>query len=298
MDSLSLRLFLRVADLAGVSAAAHDLGLSPAAASARLAKLESELGARLFTRTTRAVSLTTDGAEFLPYAQACLETLDTGLGVVRGEAGEARGTLRMTMPGSFGRMYVVPLLAEFERRHPRVSLDLSLSDKVLDLVEGAYDLVLRNARLDDSTLISRRLAPDHRLLVASPDYLARTSTPENVRDLSQHRHVTLAGNTRWRFESGASLLLSGATRVNDGEAMRSMLEMGMGIGVGSMWSVHESLAHGRLVPVLPNDPLVTESALWALYPSKRLLPPKVRAMLDFLTEHFSPSPPWNRNAAT
>ena len=123
MDVLSLRLFLRIAELGGVTAAAHDLSLSPASASARLVKLEETVGFRLFNRTTRAVSLTTDGERFLPYAQQTVETLETGLSAVRGNSSEVQGLLRMTMPGSFGRMYIVPLLAEFQARYPLVSLD-------------------------------------------------------------------------------------------------------------------------------------------------------------------------------
>ncbi|MEM8609640.1 MAG: LysR family transcriptional regulator, partial [Myxococcota bacterium] len=137
MDVLSLRLFLSVAELSGVSAAARQLSLSPASASARLARLEDELGFRLFTRTTRAVSLTTDGSEFLPYAKEALGTLEAGLGLVRGETSHLQGTIRITMPGSFGRMHVIPLMAEFQEQHPDVKLDLRLSDEVLDVTEGA-----------------------------------------------------------------------------------------------------------------------------------------------------------------
>ena len=143
MDILSLRLFVRIAALGGVTAAAQDLMLSPASASARLVKLEETIGVRLFNRTTRSVSLTTDGEAFLPYAQELLETLETGLSAVKGQGAEAEGLLRITMPGSFGRMYIIPILAEFHARHPRISLDLRLSDEVLDVVEGAYDLIIQ-----------------------------------------------------------------------------------------------------------------------------------------------------------
>ena len=177
MDILSLRLFLRNAELGGVSAAARDLSLSPASASARLVKLEETLGFRLFNRTTRAVSLTTDGETFFPYAQQIIETLETGFNAVRGESSQAQGLLRVAMPGSFGRMYIIPALAAFQARYPLVSLDLRLSDEVLDVVEGAYDLIIRNARLADSSLIVRKLADDRRILVASPTYLTQHGVP-------------------------------------------------------------------------------------------------------------------------
>ncbi|MEL6881765.1 MAG: LysR family transcriptional regulator, partial [Cyanobacteria bacterium J06607_10] len=191
MDILSLRLFIRIAELGGVTAAANDLSLSPASASARLVKLEEIVGFRLFNRTTRAVSLTTDGELFLPFAQQTLETLEAGLNAVRGQEESVQGLLRMAMPGSFGRMYIIPLLVEFQERYPRVTLDLRLSDEVLDVVEGAYDLIIRNAPLADSSLIVRKLAPDRRILVASPRYLKQCGVPITPDDLAAHQCVTL-----------------------------------------------------------------------------------------------------------
>ncbi|MEO0849014.1 MAG: LysR substrate-binding domain-containing protein, partial [Cyanobacteria bacterium J06648_1] len=253
MDILSLRLFIRIAELGGVTAAARDLSLSPASASARLVKLEEILGFRLFNRTTRAVSLTTDGELFLPYAQQTLETLETGFSAVRGQSSEAQGLLRMTMPGSFGRMYIIPLLNKFQSRYPQVKLDLRLSDEVLDVIEGAYDLIIRNASLTDSRLIVRKLAADRRLLVASPAYLEKYGVPTTPNDLAGHRCITL-GETKWKFENGQSISVSFANTINDGEAMRKMLEQGMGIGMKSVWNASESLKSGLLVEVLPEFP--------------------------------------------
>ncbi len=294
MNTLSLRLFLRVAEIGSVSGAARDLSLSPASASARLAKLEELVGFRLFNRTTRAVSLTTDGAEFMPYAQQALETLETGLTAVSGHGKAAQGLLRMTMPGSFGRMHVVPQLPRFRERHPLISLDLRLSDEVLDVVEGAYDLVIRNAPLSDSGLVARRLAPDRRVLVAAPTYLERHGTPASPQDLAGHACVVLADYYRWKFEDGQTISASGPVVVNDGEAMRDLIESGLGIGVVSTWIARGSLDSGRLVNVLANFPLVTESSIWALYPSSRIVAPKVRAMIDFLVELFQPVAPWEQ----
>lgn len=292
MDILSIRLFLRVADLGGVSAAARDLSLSPASASARLAKLEETIGFRLFNRTTRAVSLTTDGAAFLPYAQQTIETLEAGLGAVSGQGEEAQGLLRMTMPGSFGRMHIIPVLAEFQARHPRVSLDLRLSDEVLDVVEGAYDLIIRNAQLADSSLVARKLADDHRQLVAAPGYFDAHGLPQTPEDLSNHRCVVFPGGTRWKFENGQSIEPPRTLVVNDGEAMRHLVENGAGICIKSLWNAGESLKSGKLIEVLPDYPLTTDTAIWALYPSGRIVAPKVRAMIDFLIEQFS-TPSWS-----
>ncbi|MEO0432586.1 MAG: LysR substrate-binding domain-containing protein [Cyanobacteria bacterium J06656_5] len=294
MDILSLRLFLRIAALGGVSAAAQDLSLSPASASARLVKLEETVGFRLFNRTTRAVSLTTDGEAFLPYAQQIIETLETGLSAVQGQGAEAEGLLRITMPGSFGRMYIIPVLADFHTRYPRVSLDLRLSDTVLDVVEGAYDLIIRNAPLTDSSLILRKLAPDHRLLVASPTYLAQHGAPSVPDDLLEHQCVSLAEATKWTFENGQTVSVPRSFVVNDGEALRKMLEQGLGIGIKSVWNASESLKSGLLVEVLPDFPLVTAASIWLLYPSRRIIAPKVHAMIDFLLERFQPVPPWEQ----
>lgn len=292
MDILSLRLFLRIAALGGVTAAAQDLSLSPASASARLVKLEETLGIRLFNRTTRSVSLTTDGEAFLPYAQEIIETLETGLSAVKGQGAEAEGLLRITMPGSFGRMYIIPALAEFHARHPLVSLDLRLSDAVLDVVEGAYDLIIRNAPLVDSSLIVRKLASDRRILVASPTYLERHGTPSKPEELAEHKCVSLADATRWTFENGQTVSVPHSFAIDDGEALRQMLELGLGIGIKSVWNASESLKSGLLVEVMPEFPLVTNSAIWLLYPSRRIIPPKVHAMIDFLLERFRPVPPW------
>lgn len=296
MDILSIRLFLRVAELEGITAAARDLSLSPASASARLAKLEETVGFRLFNRTTRAVSLTTDGTAFLPYAQHTIETLEAGLGAVSGQGQEAQGLLRMTMPGSFGRMHIIPALPEFHAAYPRVRLDLRLSDEVLDVVEGAYDLIIRNAQLADSSLVARKLAADHRLLVASPSYIERNGMPATPKDLNHHQCVVFPGNNRWKFENGQVIEPPQSFVVNDGEALRNLLEGGMGIGIKSSWNAYASLQTGELIEVLPDYPITTESAIWALYPGGRVVAPKVRVMIDFLLEQFSPVPPWVRSA--
>jgi len=294
MDILSLRLFLRVAELGTLSTAARDLALSPASASARLAKLERVAGFRLFNRTTRAVSLTTDGAEFLPYAQHIIETLETGLSLVSGQGAQPKGLLRIAMPNSFGRMHVIPALAEFQERYPQVDFDLRLSDEILNAVEGAYDLIIRNARLTDSSLVARKLATDHRILVASPAYLELNGIPSVPEDLITHRCVCLGNGNKWKFKTGQTVSVPHSFTVNDGEAMRCMIENGMGIGMKSVWNAHQSLKSGHLVEVMPNFPLITESSIWVLYPGSRVVAPKTRAMIDFLLELFQPVPPWER----
>ena len=190
-------------------------------------------------------------------------------------------------------MYIIPLLDKFQSRYPQVKLDLRLSDEVLDVIEGAYDLIIRNASLADSRLIVRKLAADRRMLVASPAYLEQHGIPTKPDDLAAHRCVTL-GETRWKFEDGQIISVSFSNTVNDGEAMRKMLEQGMGIGMKSVWNASESLKSGLLIEVLPEFPLVTEASIWLLYQSRQIIAPRVRVMIDFLIEQFQPIPPWER----
>ena len=289
---MSLRLFVRITELGGISAAARDLSLSPASASARLNKLEEQLGARLFNRTTRAVSLTTNGEDFLPHVKEALEALDTGADALVGRLQAPRGLLRMTMPGSFGRMYIVPRLAEFRARYPDVELDLRLSDEVLDVVEGAYDLIIRNAPLKDSNFVARRLATDRRILVASPDYVARHGAPAEIADLREHDCVGFQHRSTWEFQNGVTIGIECPVVLNEGEAMRQFIESGGGIGIKSLWNAASSLRSGALIEVLAGQPLVTRSAIWMVYPSGRMISQKVRAMVAFLEDAFSPTPPW------
>ena len=293
MDTLSLRLFLTVAKFNSVSAAARELSLSAASASARLAKLEEQSGFRLFNRTTRAVSLTTDGAAFLPFAQQSLETLEAGLCQTKGKTSEPKGVLRMAMPGSFGRMHIIPRLAAFQRQFPQVNLDLRLSDQIQDPVAAAYDLIIRNAHLADSSFVARKLAPDERILVASPSYVGQHGSPDDPQQLLDHPCVNLAGNHRWEFENGQTITTPANFVADDGEAVRMMIEQGLGIGMKSLWNAHAGLREGRLVRVLEDFPLVTKSNIWALYPSGRLVAPKVRIMIDFLVTQFQPHAPWD-----
>lgn len=272
--------------------AAQDLSMSPATASARIAKLEEALGFRLFNRTTRAVSLTSDGAAFLPYAQDMVDTLDNGLSTVRGDKASPRGRLRMTMPGSFGRMHIIPYMATFQERYPDIKLDLQLSDNVLDVIEGAFDLIIRNAALADSSLIARKLTTDERKLVASPDYLAAYGTPQTPQDILNHKCITLGTHTLWRFANGQTISAPPTTRASDGEAVRMLAETGMGITIKSLWNAHQALKDGRLVEVLPEFPLENQAAIWALYPPTQIVPPKVRVMIDYLLSIFTPTPPW------
>jgi DNA-binding transcriptional LysR family regulator len=214
--------------------------------------------------------------------------------VVSGQGAQAKGLLRMAMSGSFARMYIIPTLSEFRTRYPQVDLDLRLSDEIHDVIEGGYDLIIRNAELADSSLMARKLATDCRIVLAAPSYLEKHGTPTTPAALSNHQCLNFNGNNKWHFQNGQSITTNRSLSVNDGEAMRTLIENGLGIGIKSLWNASESLKAGRVVEILSDYPLVTKPSIWALYPGNRVIAPKVRVMIDFLVGVFSPVPPWER----
>lgn len=297
MDLADLTLFVRIARAASISAAARDLGVTPAAASARLASLERRLGARLLHRTTRQASLTEDGRAFLPHAEHLLDAADTALAALGHGHTSPRGTLRIAAPSSFARMHIVPGLADFTSRYPDIAPDLRISDSLVDLVEGAFDVAVRYADLGDSSFVARRIAPDRRVLVASPDYLERRGSPDTPDDLDAHACLVVGTLDLWTFQgSGGGAVVrrvSPALRINDGEAVRDAARAGLGIALMATWCAADELRAGELVPVLPAYPLVSTESLWALYPSSRELAPKVRVFIDWLVARVGPIPYWD-----
>ncbi len=297
MDIDDLRLFVRIARLGSISAAARDMSVTPAGASARLAAFEKGLGARLLHRTTRQATLTEDGLAFLPHAEHVLDAAEAARAALGREQATPRGTLRVAAPGSFARMHIVPGLPDFCGRYPDLVLDLRISDSVVDLVEGAFDVAVRYAELGDSSFVARRLAPDRRVLVASPEYLRRRGRPKTPDDLAEHTCLVVGTLDLWTFQGvgGKPIVrrVSPALRINDGEAVRDAACAGLGIALMATWCAAEELRSGALVPALPEYPLVSTQTLWALYPSSRELAPKVRAFIDWLVARFGPEPYWD-----
>lgn len=302
MDIEGLRLFVLAADMLNISAAGRKLGLAPAVSSARLAKLEHQLGADLLHRSTRKVSLSQQGAEFLPYAREILaqeaaSRAALGLGQV-----EVTGTLRFAATSTFAQLYIMPILAEFLERYPRIDLDLKLSDVRLDLIEGGYDLALRNYAIEDSSLKARKLAEDCRILCASPDYLAKKGTPITPEDLKKHQFIALAGSTDKKLISkdgkdiSAFPPVGGQVRIicDDGASMRQATIAGAGISLNSVWSVHQALKEGQLQQVLPDYRVDDRSALWLVYPKSNVLTAKVRVFIDYLVEKIGKNPAWHQ----
>ncbi|TCS43175.1 LysR family transcriptional regulator [Reinekea marinisedimentorum] len=295
MNIEHLKLFVRLASTFNISQAGLELGLSPAVASAYLNKLEQNLGVRLLHRTTRKVSLTEEGKAFLPHAEEVLGSIEAARAAVGAGESSPGGTLRVTAPASFGRMHLVPALRSFMDKYPALNVDLRLSDAIIDMVEGGFDVAIRNAALKDSSMIARKLATDERILCASPQYLAEHGIPETPEDLKHHQCIHIMGleNLNFRSDKGTQTIKTKSRlRTDNGEAMRDACAAGLGISVNSKWSAYQLLAEGKLVQVLPDYPLDTDAAIWALYPSSRLLAPKVRVFIDHFAELFGEAPYW------
>lgn len=301
MDTDSLRLFVLAAGKLNISAAGRDLGLAPAVASARLAKLEHTLGADLLHRSTRKVSLSLEGAEFLPYAKEILAQEDAALAALGQGQMTPTGTLRFTAPSTFSQLYIAPILPDFLNDNPGMTLDLRLSDTQYDLIEGSFDLALRNSALGDSSLKGRKLADDTRILCASPDYLERFGTPQYPQELAAHQLVAFKdmGARSLSGPNGQSgqfdpRLASSRLIIDDGLSGKIMTVAGAGISINSLWSVYREIQNGSLIQVLPEWKLADETMLWLVYPKTNVLSAKVRMFMDFLLDRIGKSPAWTQ----
>ena len=299
MDTDNLRLFVMAAERLNISAAGRDLGLAPAVASARLAKLEQELGVELLRRTTRKVSLSLDGSDFLPYAREILAQADAAKAALGGSENGPKGTVRFAAPSSFAQRHIMPLLPVFHAQYPDLTLDLRLSDTRIDAIEGSFDLALRSAPLTDSSLKGRKLADDTRVLCASPEYLKAHGMPETPSALSDHHLIAWADlaprDLRGPNDETVRLdppAMTCRVIVDDGDAQREATLAGAGISINSLWSVSEELRAGRLVRVLPGWRLNDSSVLWLVYPRSNVLTPKTRSVIDFLISHLGNRPEW------
>ena len=294
-----MTLFLRVLDLGSITAAAHSLDLSVAVASQRLKRLERELGVRLLHRTTRRLHPTPEGVALAERGRVLVEDLESLGAGLREAATEIAGTLRVTLSASFGRQHVSPLLPAFLARHPKLRLSVHLSDQVVDLVSEGFDLAIRIGAMEDSSLVARTIAANRRVLCASPDYLRRHGQPRLPQDLQDHDCLLLFGSAGrqdvWRLHDAQGkeipVRVQGRFESNLGELLRDASVAGEGIAVHSLWHIAEDLRAGRLQVVLPDFPLAT-TAISAVMPQRRQVPPRVRAFVDFLVEQFGDNPPW------
>ena len=295
MNNEHLRLFVRVAVTQNISTAGNDLGLSPPVASMHINKLEDELGVKLLYRTTRKVSLTEEGREFLPHAEEVLNAVDSARASVGAGSFTPQGTIRVAAPSSFARMHIVPALKGFAEQYPALKVDLRQSDSIVDMVEGGFDIAIRNASLNDSTLVARKLAGDQRIVCASPEYIAKHGEPSTPQELLNHQCITLSNLDTWQFNTPdgiKKIKVKGSIRIDNGESIRDVSINGAGITLCSIWCAYKALKNGQLVQILKDYPLESDTAIWAVYPSSRLLAPKVRAFIEYFKAYYGDTPYW------
>lgn len=296
VDNLGdIRLFVEAANLGGLSAAGRKLGLSPAAASARLVKLEAVLHTRLFERTTRKLRLTDEGRMYLAHCQNALQTLDDAHAALQAGRSTIGGKIRVSATSDFGRHVVKRWLDEFNAVHPDVTFALVLSDSLSHLLQDDIDLAIRFGVPADSSMVARRLAPNRRVLCASPQYIAGHGVPAHPDDLAKFDFIVLSSASgvanEWRFTrdgTSASFTapLAGARETNDGALAREWAVEGGGIVMKSIWDIGADLQAGRLQLVMP-EWRCPEVPVHALYQRTQYMAPRVRALLDFLVERFA-----------
>lgn len=287
-----LAFFALLARKGSFAAAALELGVTPPAVSKRLAKLEDRLGVRLLNRTTRRVSLTSEGEAYFERATQILRDIDELHEAVSVAGASPRGLLRVNATLGFGREYVARIISEFVGLHPEVDVQLVLTDTPANLVEERFDLGIRFGGLPSSRLVARKLRSNSRFMCAAPAYLDRRGTPERLSDLERHNCIVLRQDTDaydvWRFhrnEKSASIKVRGTLSSNDGEvALRWVLD-GHGIMVRSEWDIVGHIEEGRLRIVLPkySQP---DADIFAVYPARHNLSAKVRFFLKFLSERL------------
>ena len=295
-----IAIFVKVVELASFTAAAEALGMSQPVVSKAVTRLEEKLGARLLNRTTRRLSLTEAGSELYGRSVRALAEIENAeLEVARFQT-EPRGMLRVSAPMSFSILHLGPALQGFLTRYPGVTLELSLDDRQVDLVEEGFDVAVRIGRLQDSNLIARKIAPCRQVLCASPAYLAQRGEPERPEDLLEHSCVLyslLSTPREWRLVDADGELhtvpINGAVQSNNGLVNRAVALAGGGIVLLPTFYLGEQLRSGALKPVLCKF-RPQELAVYAVYPERRNLMPKVRAFVDFLATTFGPEPPWEQ----
>ncbi|MBP9915903.1 MAG: LysR family transcriptional regulator [Thiobacillaceae bacterium] len=295
-----MRMFVAVVDAGSISGAAERLEVAKSAVSRRLTDLEARLGAELLHRTTRRLGLTDSGRAFFERAQRILADLEEAEQAVSQAHGAIRGRLKVALPLSFGLLHLAGLINEFLGLHPEVEFDLDFNDRQIDLMQEGFDLAIRIARLPDSSLIARKLAPIRHALCASPDYLARHGTPARADDLASHAglvYSNLANPGLWSYVrpdgQPGSVQVPVKLRANNGDFLCRAAIAGQGVILHPTFYLSDAIRTGELVPLL-TDHAWPELNAYALYPPTRHLSRRVRAFVDFLAEKLAGEPYWDR----
>jgi DNA-binding transcriptional LysR family regulator len=292
-----LRSFAEVVESGGFSRAARRLGVSKSMISRRIARLEDELGTRLLSRTTRGLSPTEAGLELKSRSERILAELEEAREAVASQGSDVAGRLRLSAPLSFGVRHIAPVLTEIARKHPRLEMDVSYSDRIVDVVGEGFDAAIRIGALKDSSLVARRLAPVRAVVVASPDYLARNGLPRTPRDLAGHQCLIYTGSSTldWVFRSGKRTIPvrpEGRLRTDNGEVMRQWAIEGLGIAALPSFLASDALGEGKLEAILRDYPM-PEAGIHIVRPPGAYVPGKVRVLIDTLVERFGGEPFWD-----
>jgi DNA-binding transcriptional LysR family regulator len=302
--------FVRSAELGNFSKAAAESGAKVSTVSRYVGRLETDLGAALFNRSTRRLHLTEAGRLFYDRAKEILTNLDDACNATRSVNDHPQGLLRINTPLVFGRRHVMAHMKDFLDEYPDIRLDATMTETTVDLIEAGADVAVRIGALADSTLVARKLAPFRRILVASQDYLKKHSAPQLPHHLQNHECLldALQPTTAWHYRQAGDaaadpveLPVQGRVRANDIESLREAALSGMGIAFLPTWLVGSDVRDQQLVEVLPDcEWLIAsgpERAIWAVYPPKKVVSPKVRAFIAFISERFGEPPYWDKPSA-
>jgi DNA-binding transcriptional LysR family regulator len=287
-----MRVFAAVVDAGSFVGASAALEMSKAAVSRHVAELESRLGVRLLHRTTRRLSLSPEGEVFHARCRELLGGVDEAEAEITSRSGEASGLLRINVPFSFGLLHLAPLWVEFMAQHPKVTLDVTLADRVVDLVEEGFDMAVRIARLPNSSLVSRPLTSTRMVLCASPTYLHARGQPSHPSELASHdvlAYSLFSMGDQWEFtgseEGVVSVKVTPRMRTNSGDTCRVAALRHQGIVLQPSFMIGPDLLAGTLVEVMPAWHSI-ELGVYAVYPSRKFVSPKVRLMIEFLAGAF------------
>ncbi len=294
----SMRVFAAVVDAGSFAGAADKLDLSRGMATRYVAQLEAHLGVRLLNRTTRKLSLTEAGTDYYQRATQVLAMVEEAETSVAQEASIPRGTLRVTSSQAFGVRHLGWAIAEYLQRYPGVQIDVTLNDRVVDLVEEGFDLAVRVGARIEPGLVARKLAPARMVACASPGYLKKHGAPKSPEELDKHNCLSYAYwslQNEWQFRRKGverKVRISGNLRGNNGDILSTAAIEGLGVILHPSFLVYEALREKKLVRIL-SDWKVDDLTVFAVYPNRKFLPPKVRSFIDFLTERFGPEPYWD-----
>ncbi len=290
-----IRTFVRAVETGSFTAVAREQSQSQPTVSRQISALEEHLGVRLLQRTTRALTLTDEGRSYYAHARGLLDAVEEAALAVNPDAA-VRGTLRIAAPLAFARLHLMPRMARFLDMHPDLRTDWVLGDRPVDLVEEGVDLAIRIGRVTDQGLIARRIGQMRRVTVARPDYFARHGRPQHPRDLAAHDCIVYTGLAtvdEWHFvgrdDTPIMVKVAGRIRVSASEGMRSALLEGLGLAVCPTWLFTDEIETGVVEQVL-TDFEPAPLPIQAVYPSRRLVPPRVRAFVDYLIEEFRADP--------